>query len=104
MPEDYAVSADHLQASAVAHHLAQRLVLHLLPFLAQLDAQVDKRLVLTALLSVASIIMLRNRPQTLLLSELGGYILDPQHAAAGTKRLSNLLHSASEADWSRLVR
>jgi Transposase DDE domain len=94
MPQNYAISTDELQASSVARHLAQRLILHMLPFLKLLDDQVDHRLVLTAVLSVASIIMLRNRSHTLLLSELGGYILDPLHAPAGTKRLSNLLHCA----------
>jgi hypothetical protein len=28
-----------------------------------------------------------------LLSELGGYLLEPEHCQAGTKRISNLLHS-----------
>jgi hypothetical protein len=33
----------------------------------------------------------------LLLSELGGYLLGPDQAPAGTKRISNLVHAA---DWS----
>jgi hypothetical protein len=35
--------------------------------------------------------LFRNRAHGLLLSELGGYLLSPSHAPAGTKRLSNLL-------------
>jgi hypothetical protein len=35
----------------------------------------------------------RHRNHGLLLSELGGYLASPAHAPAGTKRLSNLLHS-----------
>jgi hypothetical protein len=40
-----------------------------------------------------AIVQFRNRGCGLLLSELGGYILSPQQAPAGTKRLSNLLRS-----------
>lgn len=47
--------------------------------------------------TVDAILCFRNRPNGLLLSELGGYLLDPEHATAGTKRLSNLLRSSK---WS----
>jgi hypothetical protein len=33
----------------------------------------------------------------LILTELGGYLLSPDQAPAGTKRISNLIHAA---DWS----
>lgn len=54
--------------------LAVRLEMFVEPLLGRLDAQIDKRLV-----------------RTFLLSELGGCILSPEQTPAGTKRLSNLL-------------
>ena len=65
----------------------------LAPFLRALDAAVDRRLVRTAGAAVQAIVRHRNRPQALLLSELGAYLAGPQHAPAGTKRLANLVHS-----------
>jgi hypothetical protein len=56
-----------------------------------LDEGIDKRLVRTFLKTLQVIIQFRHRHNGLLLSELGGYILSPEHAPAGTKRLSNLL-------------
>ncbi len=64
------------------------------PLLHWLDAQIDKRLVRTFLLTLQAILMLRQPRCGLLLSELGAYILKPHQAPAGTKRLSNLLRSA----------
>jgi hypothetical protein len=61
--------------------------------LGELDQRLDKRLVRTFLLTLQAIIMFRHSSQGLLLSELGGYILGPAQAPAGTKRLSNLLRS-----------
>ena len=58
-----------------------------------LDAQIDKRLVRTFIMTVQAIITFRHNLNGLLLSELGGYLLPPGQAPAGTKRLSNLLHS-----------
>lgn len=43
--------------------------------------------------ALVAIVQFRNRACGLLLSELGGYILSPHRAPAGTKRLSNLLRS-----------
>jgi hypothetical protein len=54
----------------------------------------DRRLVETFLALVIVLIMHRHRNHGLLLSELGGYLLPPEHAPAGTKRLQNLLRSA----------
>ena len=59
-----------------------------------LDQHLDCRLVQTFLATLAAIVEFRNRAHGLLLSELGAYLLGPQHAPAGTKRLSNLLRSA----------
>jgi hypothetical protein len=77
----------------VAREVRQDLARFLLPLLERLDAQIDRRLVQTFLQTVHAILCLRNRPHALLLSELGGYLIDPAHAPAGTKRLSNLLRS-----------
>lgn len=63
------------------------------PLLVELDQQLDRRLVRTFLMSLQAIVTLRHTGYGLLLSELGGYILGPAQAPAGTKRLSNLLRS-----------
>lgn len=69
----------------------ERLYQFLLPLLTLLDRQIDVRLVRTLWQTVEAMIRFRNRAHGLLLSELGGYLLSPEHAPAGTKRLSNLL-------------
>lgn len=61
--------------------------------LVELDERLDKRLVRTFLLTLQAIISFRHSQYGLLLSELGGFILSPAQAPAGTKRLSNLLRS-----------
>jgi hypothetical protein len=53
----------------------------------------DRRLVHTLLDLLPVIVMHRHRNHGLLLSELGGFLLGAEHAPAGTKRISNLLHS-----------
>jgi hypothetical protein len=102
---DDALLATGAQAAPqVAAILHQRLVAFLFPLSTLLDAQIDRRLVRTFVATVAAIIRWRNRPHGLLLSELGGYLSPPEHAPAGTKRLSNLLRSPKWsasliADW-----
>ena len=73
--------------------LCDRLTSFLAELLIRLDAQVDKRLVRTFLRTIIVILLFRHRQYGLLLSELGGYILSPDQAPAGTKRLSNLLQN-----------
>lgn len=80
-----------LTAPAVAEDLRERLHLFLLPLLIVLDHFIDIRLVRTFWQAIETMLLFRNRAHGLLLSELGGYLLSPQHAPAGTKRLSNLL-------------
>lgn len=63
------------------------------PLLRQLDQHMDCRLVATLAQTVRAIIEHRHGNHGLLLSELGAYLLSPQQAPAGTKRLSNLLRS-----------
>ena len=83
------------QASAsMSLALAQRLEAFLAPLLVYLDGQLDKRLVRTLGQLVQVIIEFRHASHGLLLSELGGYLLAPAQAPAGTKRISNLLRSA----------
>jgi hypothetical protein len=74
-------------------YLGDRVYQFLRSLLVELDANLDRRLVETFLGLVLVLIMHRHRNQGLLLSELGGYLLPPAHAPAGTKRISNLLRS-----------
>lgn len=74
--------------------MGQELARFVAPLVEQLDALLDKRLVRTFFAALVAVVQLRNRGCGLLLSELGGYILPPHQAPAGTKRLSNLLRSS----------
>ncbi len=85
---------DSPASAAQSQELSNRLESFICPLLQWLDAQIDKRLVRTFLLALQAILMLRQPRCGLLLSELGAYILKPNQAPAGTKRLSNLLRSA----------
>lgn len=76
-----------------ANELGEHLMQFLTPLLRTLDALLDVRLVRTLSATVQAVIQWRHGTQGLLLSELGGYLLSPDHAPAGTKRLSNLLRS-----------
>ena len=80
-------------AEQMSQGLAEQLAVFLFPLLVTLDHLLDKRLVRTFLQTIQVIIAYRDRVGGLLLSELGGYLLSPDKAPAGTKRLSNLLHS-----------
>jgi hypothetical protein len=73
--------------------LRERLALFAAPLLATLDTQIDARLVATFRRVLEVLLCFRDRAQGLLRSELGGYLLSPAQAHAGTKRLSNLLRS-----------
>jgi hypothetical protein len=100
-----ATSASVAQASELAaKRLSQHLITFLAPLLRTLDQRLDRRLVSTFLATFIAIVEWRNRAHGLLLSELGAYLLTPEHAPAGTKRLSNLLRSERWkacllADW-----
>lgn len=84
-------TAPFASSSPLAEDLRERLYQFLVPLLTQLDRQIDVRLVRTFWQTIEAMIRFRNRAHGLLLSELGGYLLSPAHAPAGTKRLSNLL-------------
>jgi hypothetical protein len=89
-----APQAPPYEAAAMAQGLTAQLAQFLFPLLVELDRWLDKRLVRTFVQTIAVILTFRDRANGLLLSELGGYLLSADHAPAGTKRLSNLLHSA----------
>lgn len=86
-------------AAQMGQGLGEQLAHFLYPLLVQLDVILDKRLVRTFLATIQVIITFRDRANGLLLSELGGYLETPDKAPAGTKRLSNLLHSSKWATW-----
>lgn len=73
--------------------LCDRCYQFIFDLLTVLNMHLDRRLVETFLALVIVVIMHRHRNQGLLLSELGGYLLPPDQAPAGCKRISNLLHS-----------
>jgi hypothetical protein len=61
------------------------------PLLTELHRKLDRRVVSTLLNLMLVIVIHRHRNHGLLLSELGGYLLDGAHAPAGTKRIHTLL-------------
>ncbi|NMC53478.1 MAG: transposase [Chloroflexi bacterium] len=82
------------QGSAfVSEQLTHQLYLYTQSLLRQLAQELDRRLVKTFLDLMLIIVMHRHRNHGLELSELGGHLLGMAHAPAGTKRISNLLHS-----------
>ena len=95
--EDTRTRKKKQEAKYRSAYLADRGYMQLKELLIPLKVRVDRRLVLTFLSLVMVILIHRHRNQGLLLSELGGYILDPNQAPAGTKRFSRLLHSSG---WS----
>ena len=63
------------------------------PVLRRVHQQLDRRLVQTLLDLLQVLVIHRHRQQGLLLSELGGHVLGPGQAPAGTKRIDRLLKS-----------
>lgn len=91
---DAALAQGKPAAGGISDHLRELLQAFLGPLHNLLDAQIDLRLVRTFERLLEVLILFRNRSHGLLLSELGAYLLSPDQAPAGTKRLSNLLRSA----------
>ncbi len=87
----------HTQSETEKQAKSQQLQGHLLQFLdgflGHLNRRLDRRLVSTFLGLLMAILCHRHRNHGLLLSELGAFLLGPERCRAGTKRLSNLLHS-----------
>ena len=76
-----------------SRRLEKYLVEMLWPLLVKLNEKLDRRLVNTFLGLVMAIVLHRHRNNGLLLSELGSYLLGAEAGRAGTKRISNLVHS-----------
>jgi hypothetical protein len=91
---------EYKTGEAAAQALGERLTAYVRPVLEQLDVLLDRRLVRTVLELLQVMLVLRHNRNGLLLSELGGYLLGPAHAPAGTKRISNLLRSPR---WSHVL-
>lgn len=88
---------DSAEAQRQAQGLRQQLGAWVRPVLHELDEALDKRLVRTFFELLQVVVMHRHQRCGLLLSELGGFLLSPAQAPAGTKRISNLLRSSK---WS----
>jgi hypothetical protein len=94
MSSQYSIYEQGVQASpAVAQQVSQQLTSFVTPLRAELAQTLDLRLGRTFLQRLHVLLQVRHRNNGLLLSELGGYLATPDHAPAGTKRLSHLLHS-----------
>jgi len=91
---DRASQAPAYDPQEMAQGLGWGLLIFLAPLLYELNMLLDKRLVRTFVQSVEAILTFRDRINGLLLSELGGYLDQMGSAAAGTKRLSRLLHAS----------
>ena len=90
----YSLVEEGVQASAeVSQELSTLLTCFVQPLLTDLDRSLDLRLVQTFLRTLHVLLEFRQRNNGLLLWELGAYLARPDHAPAGTKRLSNLLHA-----------
>lgn len=76
-----------------AEVLSQLCYVFMRPVLSRLHQKLDRRLVQTLLDLVQVMVIHRHRQQGLLLSELGGHLLGPAQAPAGTKRIDRLLKS-----------
>lgn len=74
-----------------APKIVQKVTNYLCPLIKKFQSKVDKRFSYTFYDTFYGMLSHRDKTNSLLLSELGGYINGPQHAPAGTKRLSNLL-------------
>jgi hypothetical protein len=77
-----------------AEVLSQLCYVFMRPVLGRLHQQLDRRLVQTLLDLVQVVVMHRHRQHGLVLTELGGHLLGPAQAPAGTKRIERLLKSA----------
>jgi hypothetical protein len=97
MTHDHIVASNAQAQPLLAHTLRAHLIQFLRPVAERLAAQIDIRLVQTALDLVQVILTHRQGGLGLVLTELGGYLLSPAQAPAGAKRISNLIHCP---DWS----
>ena len=94
MLHDHTLTPSAQAQPLLAHTMRSHLLQFLRPVAERLAAQLDIRLVQTAVDLVQVIVTHRHRALGLLLTELGGYLLSPAQAPAPTKRISNLIHAA----------
>ena len=100
MQSKYDILSETEQESAtVSQEIAHMLETFLSPLIVALDQLLDKRLVRTLVQCCVAIVRFRQGKQGLWLSELGAYLEGVPTAAAGTKRVSNLLRSLK---WSKM--
>ena len=85
--------SNHAREQRISQIYVRKLEAFIEELVIELDTYLDKRLVRTLVLTLQAILKFRHHANGLLLSELGGYILSPRQAPAGTKRISNLLRS-----------
>lgn len=83
------------EASLLSAEMVKQLSAFLGPFLVQLDARVDVRLVRTFAATIVNLVRQRERTLSLILSELGEMLTTGPQAPAGVKRLWRLLHSTN---------
>jgi hypothetical protein len=93
MDEHRAKAAPGQGSAQQAEVLSQLCYVFVRPLLIQLHQSLDRRLVQTLLDLMQVIVIHRHRQHGLLLSELGGHLLGPAQAPAGTKRIDRLLKS-----------
>ena len=86
-------STKQTSAPSASDFIIKKSEIYLSDLLVELDSQIDSRLVKTFFGLFIAVQIYRNRPNGLILSELGAFICNPWQAKAGTKRLSNLLRS-----------
>lgn len=93
MLKDTLTAAEKQESLEKSWELKEVCVQFLTPLLKKVAAHLDHRLVNTLIDVVMVLVIHRDRHQGMVLSELGGEIMGEKHAVAGSKRISNLLHS-----------
>lgn len=93
MIKDTLTAAEKQESLEKSKEVKKGCVQFLTPVLKKLEQHLDHRLINTLVDLVMIIVIHRHRNQGMILSELGGELLGEKHAPAGTKRISNLLHS-----------
>jgi transposase len=93
MLKDTLTAAEKQESLEKSKEIKKECVRFLVPLLKKLEQHLDHRLINTLVDLVMIIVIHRHRNQGMVLSELGGELLGEKHAPAGTKRISNLLHS-----------
>lgn len=91
MSYQYDTEASRRSSAEESQHWTEQLEQYLQPYLARLDAYLDRRVVGNLATAVASIIQTE---RDLTLTELGAGICGPDHAQAGVQRLDHALHHA----------